>query len=317
VAAKKSAKYPYQWADGSWHSVPFDKHIDAVTAKESQRVVGQVPAGTYDPNLDAQLGVSQRGYQATLEDVGLGRERGATDLGLLRDSVALQKARSGQDYGLGQANIETGYQRNLSDLLKAREQGTADYGTNIADLQRGYQQLGTAQAEGQRKAGAFMGSGAAQQAARKRTANEAHDRAPIDTAYSRFMDASGTTQGRLVEDRQASLADLLRGYSRAGEDIDRGGASGILNYQRGQEDLTTTERRAGDEKTAFEQDVGRAKVAQFMDYTRGLGRLPTIVPPAGGATTSKPDTPTPQTLTANRKKRKGNVVTYYNTVGGP
>jgi hypothetical protein len=41
----------------------------------------------------------------------------------------------------------------------------------------------------------MVGSGAELQSARKRTANEAIDRAPIDTAYQRFVADSQTGEG--------------------------------------------------------------------------------------------------------------------------
>ena len=266
MAAKKSAQNPHKWPDGTYHSIPWDQ------TRQSKAKVGQPPPGTYDPGLDAQQRANWRQFEDLREDVGVGRERGATDLGLATTINA-------EDFRLGNEAVERGSGRSLTDLLTARRRGEQDYTSSVEGLQRGFRQLGTAQEGMQRKAGVQLG-GAMAQAARKRAENEAIERKPIDTAYKRFQDDSTLAESRIGEDRTTALGDILRGYER------QTGQLG-LTYGRGMEDLTTQERRAGTEAGAFDQDILAAKVGQFQQLTGGA-RLPTILPPRAASTATLP-----------------------------
>ena len=254
----------YDWGDGKKiHTISKAQHDQNVQkALDAQRVL-KPPPGTYDPNLDAVERASGRGLQDLVQDVDLGRQRGFTDFGLGQADLNTQRTQLGEDYATGQAAVERNYGRSLADLLKQREQGTQDYGSSVQTLQRNYTNLGEAQGEQQRKAGAFEGGGAALQAARKREANQAIDRAPIDTAYQRFMGDSQTAQGRLGEDKATSLNDLLTGFNRGTGAIDTGGGQLGLNYARSMEDLTSQLSRAQRENTEFGIDTAAARQAQY------------------------------------------------------
>jgi hypothetical protein len=286
------------------------------------------PPGSYDPNLDSELGRSKRGLEDLLSDIGGGtgsdplgiqRVRAQDDLATAYGEVGQARARAGYDYDTATGNVETGYQRNLSDLLKAREQGTQDYGTNIAGVQRGYQNLGTAQAGAQRKAGVALG-GAAEQARQKRAANEAIDRAPIDTAYGRFIDQSNLTQGRLGEDKQRNLAELLRSYTRGDQDLTTQGEKMGLAFQRQDTDWATQVQRGKREAGAFAGDILNAKVAQFVannpDANLPYTALPKPPKAPGMTLTAGPGVPG-TTLRKRKTKRGQTIGLYTNAVTAP
>jgi hypothetical protein len=194
--------------------------------------LGRPPPGTYDPDLDAQERAAQRGYGNTIEDVGRARERASSD------------------FGLGEGEIGRQYGENLSDLIKSRSQGTQDYQTNLQTIARDFSQLGNVQAQRGRQAG--LGGGFAMQAQRKRAANEAITRAPVDLGFQRFMEGSKLAETRLGEAKKREAGQLGLGYSR------------------GSEDLSTTQRRAGTELNAYLQDLSVARQAQYG------GALPTV-----------------------------------------
>jgi len=190
------------------------------------------PPGSYDPDLDAQERAAQRGYGNTTEDVLRARERSATD------------------FGLSVGDTQRQYGENLSDLLKARTQGTQDYNTNLQTIARNFAQLGNVQAQRGRQAG--LDGGFALQAQRKRATNQAIERAPVDLGFNRFIEGS-----KLAEQRLGDARD--RGVGQLG-----------LGYERGSEDLGTTQTRAGTELNAYLQDLSAARQAQYG------GPLPTV-----------------------------------------
>jgi hypothetical protein len=330
MAAKASAKYPHKWPDGSYHSIPWEQ-----TKRAQAGAVVAPPPGTYDPNLDAELGKNQRGLQDLLADIGggtgddplgIGRVRSQDDFALGLGEIEQARSRGLADYNTSTGNLETGYNRNLSDLLKSREQGTQDYGTNVATLQRNYLNQGVAQGEAQRKAGAFAGSGAAAQSARKRTANEAIDRAPIDTAYSRFIDASQTGQSRLGEDRRSGLDALKLAYDRGDADLAASGLKLGTAFTRQDQDWATQLERAKREAGAFGDDVLNAKVAQFLQNNPGrtvpiiYPDVPTVSapPPAPGMSTLGAGPGFPGSTLKKKKNKRGQTIgTYTNSVTGP
>jgi hypothetical protein len=319
VADKKTAKYPHKWPDGTYHSIPWEQ---TKRAAAGAKVI--VPEGSYDPNLDAELGKSDRGLVDLLNQIGGGTDgdplgiqqvRSQTDLAVALAQNQQTRERGAQDYGTGQANIGTGYQRNLSDLLQARARGEQDYGTNVAGLQRNYRQLGDAQGEAQRKAGAMVGSGAALQSARKRTANEAIDRAPIDTAYQRFVADSQTGEGRLGQDRDSALAALKLAYDRGGEDLSASDLNVGRSFDRQGQDWASQLERAKREALEFGTDTQRAKIAQFTQNYPGQKleiQYPSMpVPPAATGATITVGKGLPGTVTRRKKNKLGQMIETY------
>lgn len=201
---------------------PFPSISAAQQYERNQRLKGQAgyapfapnlapPSGYYDPALDAQLAATKRGLADTQSDY---------DTGI---------SRLGSDYALGQQGVNQGADRNLADLTRTRDRSLSDYDvqrgqttqdrdTAVASLQRAYARTANAQRQRMNASGVLSG-GARLQAAAKRTANEALDRAPIDTGYaraiqgidtgvSRLGENFATQSGRIGEDRQSQLAQL-------------------------------------------------------------------------------------------------------------
>jgi hypothetical protein len=212
------------------------------------------PAGTYDVQLDADERAAKRGYGNTLEDVLRSRERGATDFGLGQADIQRQQGEVNRQYG-----------ESLSDLIRSRTQGQQDYGTNIQTIARNFSRLGNNQAQQGRRAG--LGSGFQAQAQRKRAANEQIERAPVDLGFQRFLEGSKLAETRLGEAKQRGL-----------DEVSRSGGQLNLGYERGEEDLGVTERRAGTEFQNYLQDVSAARQAQYG------GPLPKVTLPASRPT---------------------------------
>lgn len=279
----KKAETPlFDWGDGkAVHKISKEQHAENVRAKATPIAP---PPGSYDPNLDA----TERGAKRGLSD--------------LIDDTALGKRRLTADYDIGIGDIRTTHGRNLSDLLTARTRTGEDYGSNIATLQRNFQNLGTAQAGAQRKAGVSLG-GAAEQAAAKRAANEAIQRAPIDTAYKRFTDDSALGEKRLIADTgEGGTAEKRLS----------------IPYLRNWDDLGTQQTRGEREGTEFGLDTAAARQFQASQLgipviTQTPKKIPDV-PVTGAVNTTLTTGPG---LAGVKKKRKGRTVTYTASTTGP
>jgi hypothetical protein len=227
-------------------------------AKGRTVTLSRPPVGSYDPNLDVQERAAKRGYGYTLEDLVKGSERDATDFGLSQAELERQRGDVKREYG-----------ENLSDLLKARSRGSEDYQGNLQTIARNFQQLGNAQAQRGRQAGVQEG-GYAHQAARKRAANQAIARAPVDTGFKRFSADSALSQTRLGQAQQRSF-----------DAIDRSGGQLGLTYGRGQEDSAVTGERAGTEFQNYLQDIAAARQDQYRGPLATLTLPPPKDPAAG------------------------------------
>jgi hypothetical protein len=323
MAAKKSDKYPYKWPDGTWHSVKWE---DTKRGQAESRPIDP-PTGSYDPNLDVQGRAEGRAYENTLDDTGTNLRRAGEDLAVQTERYGIDKGRVGEDYDTSKAAIERSTGRSLTDLIQARTRGTEDYGTSLSNLQRQYTRLGNQQGEVSRKMGAEATGGVYAQAARKRAENQALDKAPIDLAYNRFIQDSQTSEGRLGEDKQTSLADLLRGRDRSVADLDWQQGANTLGYSRTTSDINTAATRAGDEHSAFQQDIATAKQLQYGGPGVTVPADHTVQAPAPTQPSSPTSSPAPTSITAapgapgvkktTRKQGRNRVVTYSNSVGGP
>ena len=316
AAAKK-----FDWGDGNGKIHTISK-ADYDAQQAAKRRVADPPAGTYDPNLDAQQNAETRSWENTTDDV---RTRGldlGVDLGIARDTYDINKGRLGEDYDTSKAATERSYGRSLSDLLQTRGRSGEDYGNTLTNLQRNYDTLANTQGEQTRKAGAEATGGAFAQSARKRAANQALDKAPIDLAYNRFMQDSTTSEGRLGEDKQTSLAGLLTNFNRGGQDLDRGMGQTDLNYSRATRDNTLTGTRADDAHTGFGLDINNAKQFSWGGQAITGAGTPVNPKPVGGSSPTSSPAPTsigagPGYPKSKKRKGKGGVVTYSNSVSGP
>ena len=192
---------------------------------------GQLPYGSYDPSIYVNAQLANLGLANQHEDYNLAY--GAN--GTARQDLATALARASQDYGLSNDSLQRGEGRGLADLLTARQRGDEDYQNQIKALQRQYDILGENQLQAVNQAGDTEG-GALAQALQKRTANQAIDRAPLDTNYQRFVSDNTLAQQRLQEDANANLAGLQLSYGRGTGDyqtqFDRGMAAAQLGVGR-------------------------------------------------------------------------------------
>jgi hypothetical protein len=218
---------------------PTKRAPGGATAPGATRTLIRPPAGSYDPNLDVQERAAKRGYRYTTEDLTRGSEREATDFGIGQENLGRQRV-----------DVQRQYGENLSDLLKARARGSEDYQSNLQSIARNFSQLGNAQAQRGREAG--LEGGYALQAARKRAANEAITRAPVDTGYRRFSADSTLDETRLGQAQQRSF-----------DEIDRSGGQLAESHRRAVEDSSVTGERAGTELQNYVQDIAAARQDQY------------------------------------------------------
>lgn len=271
------------------------------------------PVGTYDPAIDASERAAQRGYRDLRTDIGTANTRAASDyaIGLSdigrqrdygmadllrsdtrgREDIGTQRADLERNYGRNVDDVNRSYGRNLADLLTSRTRGTENYNADVQTLGRNYVRLGQGQGQGAAAAGVSAG-GALAQALAKRTENEAIDRKPIDTNYSRFMADSNLTEsrlgedkttslGRLAEDRTVGLGQLDTAQTRLGEDIATGRqrltdqyGTGESTYKGGNPWVDAYNAKAAAEgRPAYTPpgmvDSGSAGQRLSLDYQRG------------------------------------------------
>lgn len=268
----------YDWNDGKGkvHKVSWAQHVANMKGAGTPL---KPPPGSYDIGLDAQEAAAQRQLNYLGQDTTLGKTRALSDL----------------EIGITGAGVTK--DRSLSDLLTSGTRGTEDYGTSVANLERNYENLATNQAGQQRKTGTQAG-GAVLQASRKRAANQALERKPIDLAYDRFRADNATAQDRV------------------GQDFDWTKKGLVSSYGRGVDDLDTALERAGVENVYFGGDVAAARQAQAsqlgVPFQTAQG---TATPTPTKATTL---TAAPGLGTTTRKRRRGKTyVTYGASAGGP
>lgn len=154
-----------------------------------------IPAGYYDPNLDAQRQAASRGLLNTQQDIGLAGRR------------------AGEDYGFSKDDINRDYTRGTEDIATNRQYEGEDYNRSVAMLTRQYGILGNQQAEQARKYGVTSG-GIAMLSAAKRAENQALEQGDLDTAHRRAVAGFDLAGTRLTEDRDTSLGRAQTMYDR-------------------------------------------------------------------------------------------------------
>ena len=159
----------------------------------------------YDPALDAQLAAVQRGLFDTQQD------------------IQTQGNRLTEDYGIGVANAKQSYDYGIQDLGTARTRTGEDYQRQLASLQRSYDRLGRQQSWRARGMN-IMSGGTLLAAARRRAANQAWDRQPIDTGFQRANQDFDTRQSRLTQSYNQQVAQLGLGLTRGQADLGTQGA---------------------------------------------------------------------------------------------
>lgn len=122
MASQQSAKNPYQWPDGSWHSISFQQHTRNQHDAQVQRIA-QAGAAAGSPslqaNLAAQPGQSVAGTpppspQPADPNAELAKLQGNRNLGIARGESAYQTGNLGFDLGYnpdGTVNTANPYSR--------------------------------------------------------------------------------------------------------------------------------------------------------------------------------------------------------------
>jgi hypothetical protein len=150
------------------------------------------PPGTYDPSLDANERAAERGLLDLTQDTERAGSRAYTDV--FDDEVGA-----------------------LAELARRDTAAEEDYTRNVGQLARNYGILGGQQTQSARAAG--VRGGALAQAAAKRTANMAWERAPIDTGIARYRTESGVQRDRIGLDFQRGEEDRGLNLGRAGREL--------------------------------------------------------------------------------------------------
>ncbi len=255
-----------------------------------QPVPFRAPPGSYDPGLDAAERASQRGLADLLEDTGTANTRdfrdytqGAGDLNRQRDEgladLLQGRGRFERDLGTartrGVADFEQSKGRLLGDYTQSTARAGEDYGRNIGELDRGYGRLRDQQGQAAQQAGAASG-GALAQAVRKRTENQAWDRAPIDTNFKRGNQDRDENYKRQTDDVNEGMrrqgadwdtqewdrrADWSQQQQRLGDDTDRGlGRLAQQTSDRWDDRNKVQVPRAQRENQFFGQDTQEARI---------------------------------------------------------
>lgn len=214
-----------------------------------------IPAGYYDPTLDAQRDAATRGEAYTEQDIGLAGRRGSEDLGYETGQIQTGFQR-------GMEDLTTGAQRTQADILTGRNIAKTDYDRNVSMLARATQQLGRRQGEQARKYGVSTG-GIALLSAAKRAENQGIAQRDLDTGYQRQVDSFDTAYNRTSEDFQ-------RDTGRLGEDRTTGIGRADTLYNRGVADRGTALSRARDEDLFYGLDVDALK--RYQATQAGWGR---------------------------------------------
>lgn len=228
--------------------------------------------GYGDLQADTATGATRAAsdYGISLQDIGRQRDYGLADI--LRSST-----RAGEDVNRQGGQIQQDYSRGLADLLTARTNANTDYQSNVATLDRNFAQLGRHQGQSAAAAGVSAG-GALAQALQKRTTNQAIERAPIDTNFQRFNDASNLTQTRLGENRDQSLAQLEQQRLRSIEDNQTASdrltsqyGTGQSSYQAGSNPWADAwlAKNPGSKLPGGPIDAGTAGLAASLSFQRG------------------------------------------------
>lgn len=209
----------------------------------------QPPAGSYDPNIDINLGGAHRGFRDLTED------------------VLTQQTRGTSDYLRGFAGIQQGAQRGFADLLTGRAQETENYGLSTADLSRTFERLGRGQLQRQNAAGVLGGS-AQRQSSVRRAENRGLEQGRLDLGHGRFMDASRLAETRLGEDtgfdaggRELGSLPLNSALAKLRLEMAPPDASNPLGGRLFQ-DLTTQLARGGREDSQADIDAAKVRGAQ-------------------------------------------------------
>lgn len=244
-----------------------------------------VPYGSYDPAIDAQLRASQRGLDYLREDHRTAVRWAKQDLsqnlfdlgrkyGRGRQDLNRSTRRNRQDIGIRSNRESQKIAFRRADLNLDASRGREDLASRMAAVGRQFTQQASAQKEAMNASGTLAG-GAAAAAAEKRAENQAIAEAPIKTAGVRLeqdlassLNRLKISENQLGQDTGRALnrlgQDRSRSVTRLGQDARRDRKLTHQGFRRGQLD-----RRRKLQRGIVEQKIGEADLlAQKIDSAR-------------------------------------------------
>jgi hypothetical protein len=244
VAAKKSAQYPHQWADGSWHSKP--QRTGPAKGINGPLPLPPPPPGTYDPAIDYNAGASQRGYENQ------------------RDDGATMYSQGKEDYGLDVGDLTRGRDYSLADLLTGQKRLDADYGENQKEVSRQFGILGRQQGERAAQQG-IQSQGLLSKSAQVRGENEGREQYALTKDWTRSTEDIGTARNRTNETFDQGKTRLDLGFGRQFGGYGGNTFNNPLTGQPMVGSLLTNQTRSGTENNAFQTFSGQQRSMQAAD----------------------------------------------------
>lgn len=200
-------------------------------AKSRYGTLYDVPWGSYDPSIEAQLQASRRG------------------LADLRQDTRIANRWSRKDFRQRMADSRQGWQRTRFDLGQQRQRGLQrfrfqrqdlqrdagrareDFATRLQGISRQFGQQAVSQQQAQNAAGTLSGgTGAA--AAAKRAENQRFAEQPIHTAASRMEQDLSTKLGRVQVGENQLRQDFATRLNRGRQDVRRDRKLSRQDYRR-------------------------------------------------------------------------------------
>jgi hypothetical protein len=324
---EEEAKYPHKWPTGAITRSRGSRPSARRRAPERRRPAPMTRTSTpswarIQPRAARICSPTSAAAPATTRSASARPRAGRSgDSALARSG---RHVRAGWDYDTATGNVETGYPQPLRSPEGPRA-GHAGLRHQRRDAAAQLPAISGRAGRGAAQGGRVRGVRRGPAGARKRAANEAIDRAPIDTAYSasstpvRPVRGGSARTSRATGRAQARLRPRRPGPRRAAA------RSSAYGFQRQDQDWATQLERAKREAGAFGDDILNAKVAQFTQNNPGRRCLiypdvPTVSapPPAPGMSTLGAGPGFPGSTLKKKKNKRGQTIgTYTNSVTGP
>lgn len=242
---------------------------DGNRQQQQQNRGGDLPPYlSYDPAILAELRASGRGLDDLLLD--LKRERNITrkDSRTERGDIRTEERRGKRDFAsqLRRGLQDVSFQRQ--DTKLGLERGEEDFATQIANLARNYERLGTGQGQAINAAGGVATSGAARLAATRRSENMTLERQPLETGLERLQQDTGTQLGRLGVAAGQMRQDTAIGRRRLRQDVSHDLDLNALDRQRAMRDIRLRRQRGIREGEFAETDLTSSAIFDARNRRR-------------------------------------------------
>lgn len=240
---------------------PPDKNGKGKNGKKRELI--DVPYGSYDPAIQAQLEASRRGLADLRQDTKIANKWAKKDFGQSMFDIGRNWRRSKFDLktSFGRENQKIKFQRQ--DLRQDRSRANEDFATRVRSIGRQFGQLGVSQEQARNAAGTLDG-GTAAAAARKRAENQQLALAPISVAQGRMEEDFATKMGRIQIGQNQLRQDFATKMRRGRQDVGRSRKLTKQDYRRDKFTRGLKLSRGIREQKAGEADL----LAQKIDSAR-------------------------------------------------